>query len=104
MTEESYLLSLRRRSSFRTARSAMTRVSFRSATNVALSTSSTTVIIDEDVCPFEFRRGILHFVSSIWTTSLTDMAMERTRRRVLAALDPYVIGTAVTVYPGSVNR
>ncbi len=41
---------------------------------------------------------------SVWIEDRDEMAIERTRRRVLAALDPYVIGTAVTVYPGSVNR
>ena len=40
---------------------------------------------------------------SVWIEDRDEMAMERTRRRVLAGLEPLVKGTAVTVYPGSVD-
>ena len=40
---------------------------------------------------------------SVWIEDRDEMAIERTRRRVLVAIDPLVRGTVVTVYPGSVN-
>jgi hypothetical protein len=40
---------------------------------------------------------------AVWIEDRDEMAMERTRRWVLAAIDPLVRGTVVTVHPGSAN-
>ena len=40
---------------------------------------------------------------AVWIEDQDEPAVERTRQRVLAAIDPYVKGTFVTVHPGSVN-
>jgi hypothetical protein len=36
---------------------------------------------------------------SVWIEAQDELAMERVRRRVLSALDPFLKGAAVTVYP-----
>ncbi len=41
---------------------------------------------------------------SVWIEAKDELAMERVRKQVLAAIDPFVKGAAVTVYPGDAKE
>ena len=41
---------------------------------------------------------------SVWIEAQDELAMKRARKQVLAAIDPFVTGAAVTVYPGNANE
>lgn len=41
---------------------------------------------------------------AVWIEAQDELAMERIRRLVLAAIDPFLNQAAVTVYPRSANR
>ena len=40
----------------------------------------------------------------VWIEAQDELAMERVRKQVLAAIDPFVKGAAVTVYPGDAKE